>query len=152
MTHVEVSSVITARPEAIYAILADYRAGHQAILPKPYFSELVIEQGGQGAGTVLRVQMNVMGTRTHFHMVVSEPQPGRVLMETDEQAGVVTTFTVEPAAGDNQTRVTIASDFRASPGIKGLVERLLNPPIVRRIYRQELQLLADHIRESHPGA
>mgnify|MGYP001413434699 CR=1 FL=1 len=150
MTHVEVSAVIAARPEAIYAILSDYRAAHQAILPKPYFADLVIEQGGHGVGTVFRVRMDVMGTSTHFHMVVSEPQPGRVLMEADEQAGVVTTFTLEPVADDIQTRVTIASDFRPSPGIKGLAERLMNPPITRRIYRQELQLLADYLQQNKP--
>lgn len=150
MTHVEVSAVIAARPEAICAILSDYRAAHQAILPKPYFADLVIKQGGQGAGTVFRVRMDVMGTSTHFHMVVSEPQPGKVLMETDDEAWVATTFTLEPVTADAQTRVTITSDFRPSPGIRGLAERLLNPPITRRIYRQELRLLADYLQQNEP--
>ncbi|MBZ0307342.1 MAG: hypothetical protein K8I82_14845, partial [Anaerolineae bacterium] len=64
-------------------------------------------------------------------------------------AGIVTTFTVETVSGGEQSLVTIATDFRASPGIKGLLERLMNPPITRRIYRQELQLLADYVRQ-HP--
>ena len=34
----------------------------------------------------------------------------------------------------------------ASPGIGGVVERLLTPPIMRRIYRQELRQLAAYVR------
>ena len=48
--HVEVSDVIEAHAEKIYGILADYREGHPAILPKPYFTEVKVEQGGQGIG------------------------------------------------------------------------------------------------------
>lgn len=149
MIHVEASLTIAARAEVIYAVLVDYRGSHPAILPKPYFASMVVEEGGQGAGTVFRAQMDVMGTKTNLRMVVSEPQPGRVLMERDEAVGIVTTFTVEPVSGGEQSLVTIATDFRASPGIKGLLERLMNPPITRRIYRQELQLLADYVRQ-HP--
>ncbi|MCB9452140.1 MAG: SRPBCC family protein [Anaerolineaceae bacterium] len=148
MIHVEASQIISARPEAIYAIFTDYRVSHPAILPKPYFASLVVEEGGQGAGTVFRAQMDVMGTKTDLRMVVSEPQPGRVLREEDETAGIVTTFTVEPVSAE-ETRVTLATDFRSSPGLKGWIESLLNPLITRRIYRQELQLVADYVRQ-HP--
>ncbi len=47
MLHAEYSEVIYARPEAIYAILSDYQQGHPAILPRQYFTELAVEQGGQ---------------------------------------------------------------------------------------------------------
>jgi hypothetical protein len=55
LMRVQSSAVIPARPEAIYAVLADYREAHPAILPKPYFTELKVEEGGQGAGTVIHV-------------------------------------------------------------------------------------------------
>lgn len=143
--HVEASAVINARPEKIYGVLSDYRVGHPAILPKPYFTELTVEEGGQGAGTVMRVRMKVMGVEVAYHLVVSEPEPGRVLVETDEAAGVVTTFTVEPLNGGQQSRATIATDMRASHGLRGFMEKLMNPPVTRRIYRQELQNLAEYV-------
>jgi DNA-directed RNA polymerase subunit H (RpoH/RPB5) len=144
--HVEVSEVIEARPEEIYAILADYRVGHPAILPKPYFTDLVVKEGGQGAGTIVRVGMKVMGKAFAYQQVISEPDPGRVLMEEDAAAGVTTTFTVEPLDGSSRSRVTIATDAAVSPGATGWLERVFNPPVMRRIYQQELQQLAEYVR------
>ena len=145
--HAEASDIIDARPEAIYAVLSDYRVGHPAILPKPYFTDLIVEQGGQGAGTLIEVRMNVMGARQVYHETVSEPEPGRVLVEADRAAGVTTTFTIEPLNGGARSRVTIATDVRASPGFKGMLEKLFNPPVTRRIFRQELRQLADYMRQ-----
>lgn len=143
--HVEVSETINARPEQVYAILSDYHAGHRSILPKPYFTSMHVEQGGQGAGTVIRVSMNVYGAKRDYLITVSEPVPGRVLSETDPSAGVTTTFTVEPAGSGNQSHVTIATDSRPAPGIRGVLERLMNPYIMRRIYKEELKLLAQAV-------
>jgi uncharacterized protein YndB with AHSA1/START domain len=143
--HVEVSETINARPEQVYAVLSDYHAGHRSILPKPYFTSMHVEQGGQGAGTVVRVNMNVFGAKREYHITVSEPVPGRVLSETDPAAGVTTTFTVEPVGTGSQSRVTIATDSRAAGGIRGFLERLMNPSIMRRIYKEELKLLAEAV-------
>ena len=144
--HAESPAVIEARPEKVYAILADYRVSHPAILPKPYFTDLTVEQGGQGAGTVARAQMKVMGTKMTYHLIVSEPQPGRVLMEVDAAAGVTTTFTVDPFNGGQHSRVTIATDAATGPGLMGWLERLFNPLVMRRIYQKELKQLADYVR------
>lgn len=144
--HAEASQIIDTRPEEVYSILSDYHTGHLAILPKPYFAELTVEQGGQGAGTVIRVRMDVMGLERSYRLIVSEPEPGRVLIEADDEAGVVTTFTVDPTDGGKQSRVTIATDAKTSPGLTGFVERLVNPAITRRIYRAELNLLAEYVR------
>ena len=57
---------------------------------------MTVEKGGKGAGTVIRVLMNVLGVDRTYYMEVSEPEPGRVLAETDQDAGVTTTFTVKP--------------------------------------------------------
>jgi hypothetical protein len=145
--HSEASAVIDAQPEKIYGVFSDYHVGHPAILPKPYFTGLIIEQGGQGAGTIVRVEMNVMGARRAYRLSVTEPEPGRLLMETDPDAGVVTTFTVDPINGGQQSRVTIATDAKASPGIQGFFEKLITPPISRRIYNKELELLAAYVKE-----
>lgn len=145
LMRVQSSAVIPARPEAIYAVLADYREAHPAILPKPYFTELKVEEGGQGAGTVIHVRMKVFGIESEFHQIVSEPEPGRVLAETDLNTGLISTFTVEPLNGGGQSRVTITTEFNPRPGFMGFMERLFNPPIMRRIFNQELQNLADYV-------
>jgi len=139
------SKTINANPADVYAVMSDYRVGHPAVLPKPFFSTLVVVKGGQGAGTVIEVHMDVYGTKRVFHQVVTEPEPGRVLVETDEEAGVVTSFTVNPTENRNQSQVTISTESRLSPGVQGFVERLFNPMIIGRIYKQELELLDKYV-------
>ncbi len=145
--HVEVSDVIAARPEEVYAILADYRVSHPAILPKQYFTELTVEEGGKGAGTIVKVGMEVMGRAFAYRQVISEPEPGHVLSEADVTAGVTTTFTVDPLDGGSRSRVTIATDAAVSSGVAGWLERIFNPPMMRRIYKQELQQLAKYVQQ-----
>ena len=140
------SKIIHASPADVYAVMSDYRIGHPAVLPKPYFSRLIVLEGGQGAGTVIEVHMDVYGTKRVFHQVVSEPEPGRVLMETDSTAGVTTSFTVDPIHNGTQSHVTISTESRLSPGIQGFLERLLNPLIIGRIYKQELEQLDEYVR------
>lgn len=143
----QVSATIDTPPDLIYAILTDYREGHVAILPKKYFTGITVLEGGQGAGTLINVHMQVMGVEQELHLEVSEPEPGRVLVERDQSADVLTTFTVDPLEGGKRSRVTIATQAKASPGLRGLVEKLANPLIIRRIYRAELQELANYARE-----
>ena len=84
--HVKASRVIPAPPETVYAVLIDYEEGHRAILPKPYFVDMIIEKGGR-------------------------------------------------------CRVTIASEMRPPPGLRGFIERLalahprepLNEKVIGRI-------------------
>lgn len=143
---VEESAVIDAQPAAVYAVLADYRRHHPRILPPQYFTGLEVEQGGIGAGTVIRVGMRALGRAVAYRLTVSEPEPGRVLVEADRAAGVVTTFTVEPVDGGQRARVRIATAWAPKRGLRGLGERLLNPPVARRIYRQELRQLAAYLQ------
>lgn len=145
---VQAAHDIDARPEAIYSVLADYRVGHPAILPKAYFKDLHVESGGRGAGTAIRFTMRVLGTERTFHSVISEPAPGRVLVEQDDAAGVKTTFSVDPLDGGRRARVTITTETRTSRGFQGLMERLVSPPVLRGIYRQELAQLEAYIKET----
>lgn len=140
--YVEESAVIDAPPQRVYDILADYQEGHPSILPQQYFKRLDVLQGGRGEGTKIYVVMNALGTTAEYTMTVSEPQPGRVLQEEDQDAGVLTTFTVDPLDDGARSRVTIATEARTAPGLRGQLEKLITPPISRRIYRQELQQLA----------
>jgi hypothetical protein len=153
MIHTKYSAVIDAAPEAIYEVLSDYLVGHKAILPKPYFADMVVREGGRGAGTVIDVHMEVYGVKRSFlGMVVSEPQPGRVLAETVQETGEGSTFTLEPLADGRQTRVTIANNVKASPGLAGFMERLINPSITRRIFKKELENLAAYVKEQGKSA
>jgi uncharacterized protein YndB with AHSA1/START domain len=140
---VEVSREVDAPPHEVYRILSDYQTGHPRILPKPYFSSLVVEEGGVGEGTVILVEMQVMGIRQTLRMHVTEPEPGRVLKEEDRAAGTVTTFTVTPLDGGQRSHVTIATEWQAKGGLAGLAERLINPRVARGIYKKELEILAE---------
>lgn len=143
--HVEYTAEIEAEPDVIYGIFADYRTSHPAILPKQYFKALTVEQGGVGAGTVVSGTVRVYGMDYPFHLVVSEPEPGYLLVETDTNTQQVTKFILEPISG-GRTRVTIASDFPVSTGFAGFVERLTKPGVTRRIYQAELEQVAAYVR------
>lgn len=136
------SAVIDAPAEQLYDIIADYHQGHPAILPPRYFTDLAVVEGGQGVGTVVRVHMNVFGSKALFNLRVTKAEPGRLLVEEDGATGTVTTFSLEPL-DDDRTRVTIATEARTSPGLRGMLERVMIPSITRRIYREELQQLAE---------
>jgi hypothetical protein len=141
--HAHATNVIEAPPEIVYAVLANYNESHPAILPKHVFSDLVVEQGGIGDGTVVRVTMAAMGTKHELHVTVSEPEPGRIMVESDPETGLTTTFTVEPVEGGKCSQVTIAADATPSPGLKGWIERMVTP----RLIWDELHLLAKYVEE-----
>ena len=144
--HVEASYVIDAPAADLYAVITDYRVGHRAILPKPEFTDMIVEKGGQGAGTVLRVFLTSFGKNYVYHQIASEPEPGRVVKETEIETGQYTTFTFDPLNGGKQTRVTIASEFPYE-GIGGFMEKLLAPSFVNRLYLRELRNLADYVHQ-----
>lgn len=144
------SMVIDAQPEEIYPILADYRTEHLQIVNKKYFRSLEIESGGQGAGTVFQTHVRVGGVERAYHMVVSEPEPG-VLVETDTLSGLVTSFTIKPVQDGKQSNVEIATVWEGR-GVSGFFERLMSPPVMRRIYREELQQLADVVKSKRAAA
>ena len=139
---VVVAREMGAPAEAAYGLLADYREGHPSILPKPWFESLEVEEGGRGAGTRIRVRMKALGRRTELRMKVREPEPGRVLVEDDEENGVVTTFTVDPLPGGARCRVEFATVWRSKPGLAARLEGLVTRVLARRIYRAELEILA----------
>lgn len=135
------SALIPAPPQQLYAIIADYHHGHAKIIPRPPFVALTVEEGGTGAGTKLLVQIRVLGRLQSYRAAVTEPEPGRVLVETNEN-GYVTTFTVEPRAGGQQSFVTIATEPGGRGGLLGAVEGWLAARLLRPVYVRELEQLA----------
>ena len=145
--NVAVSATINAPATEVYPILADYRNHHPHILPKAYFTGLEVVEGGTGAGTVFQAGLKMMGQEQRFRMRVTEPEPGRVIAETDLDTDLVTKFIVEPR-GQAQSEVPIATTFQAGPGLKGWLERLVVPGYLRRVYRVELQQLDEYVRRA----
>ncbi len=142
---VKAAAILDARPEDVYATIADYHQGHPSILPKENLYDLQVEQGGIGAGTIIRFKSRVLGVERAFHHRVTEPEPGRVLVEQDVDPNaaqkVTTTFTVTPVEEGRKARVEIASLMQLSPGVQGWFERLIIPRVTEPIYRKELKLL-----------
>ncbi|MBE7471239.1 MAG: hypothetical protein DPW09_17095 [Anaerolineae bacterium] len=135
------SALINAPAEKVYAILADYRNGHPHILPRPPFVSLEVEEGGVGAGTRFRMQMRAFGKTQTAQAVVAEPEPGRVLVETIPEAGIVTTFIVTPAGDGQQAQTTFSTDLKAPRGLLAPLERWMTKRFLQQTYRRELQLL-----------
>ncbi len=142
---VKAESVLEARSEDVYATIADYHHGHPNILPKANLYDLQVEQGGYGAGTIHRFKSRVLGVEQSFYQRVSEPEPGKVLVEQDIDSvqNVATTFTVIPLEQGQKSHVEISTTMNASPGLRGLVERIIVSIVNPRIYRKELKLLEE---------
>jgi hypothetical protein len=139
------SALIDAPPKLVYDILADYRDGHPLILPKNYFVSLDVEKGGVGAGTIISFQMRIFGKMQTFRAAITEPQPGRVLLESDlEGTASTTSFIVDARDQNRSCEVTIATERMAErSGLLGALERFLAISFLQRIYRAELTLLSE---------
>ena len=131
----------------VYGVIADYHKGHPAILPKPPFIDLVVERGGTGAGTVFCARMKMLGKETSFRAEVSEPEPGRVLLENVLNQQMQTLFIVEPltasVGGDESCRTTFHTTSIV-PGVAGLIQKFIVPRLLLPAYHQELANLEAH--------
>jgi hypothetical protein len=78
-------------------------------------------------------------------MKVEEPQPGRVMTESDTTSSLMTTWTVTPE-GD-RSRVRIETRWDGARGMGGFFERLFAPPALRGIYNDELRRLDRYARQ-----
>ena len=138
--NISASAIIHAPASRVYAIIADYREGHPHIVPPKYFRNLVVEQGGTGAGTKIRFEMVLFGKVQKTGSVVSEPEPGRVLVESTVDGMAVTRFIVDAQEDGKTCRVTLDTDLKSMGFIGNALIRFL----FGRIYREELALLQAH--------
>jgi|SRR5215207_8608124 len=145
MTELQVAAerTIGAPAAKVYGVIADYKQHHPRILP-PAFSNFVVEQGGVGAGTVVRFTVKTAGRSRHFRVQVAEPEPGRILTESDAELSLVTQFSVNPNAGGS--RVRIKSTWQGAGGFGGLMERLFAPRVMRKLYEDELDRLDRYVQ------
>ena len=151
--YVKADAVLDARPEDVYAAIADYHHGHPNIIPKENFFGLQVEQGGYGAGTIHSFKFKALGVEKTFRQRVSEPEPGKVLVEQDIDTpqNTTTTFTVIPVEHGQKAHVEISTTMNPTPGLTGAVERLVVPMINACVYRKELKLLEAFARRNAPG-
>ena len=119
------------------------REHHPRFVP-PQFRDLTIESGGV-AGTVHSFTMTMGGRSTRYRVRVGEPEPGRVLIESDSTRRMLTTFTVDSVAS-GESLVRIETTWHTD-GVKGLVERVVAPRMLRRVYATELDLLDRYVRD-----
>jgi hypothetical protein len=137
---------LAAPADLVYHCLADYREHHrpEGFLPSAFTGFLLLE-GGVGAGTRASWSTTVGGQTRSMTAVITEPEPGRVLLETG--TGVTTTFTVTPAGASCDVRIDSVFD---EPGLGGLLLRLFIGRTLGPIYADELARLDAYAREHGP--
>src|SRR5215470_9242714 len=146
MARMQVSAerTVDAPADTVYRYIADMREHHPRFLP-PAFSDFQVESGGVGAGTVIRYKLTAGGRTREYRAKVAEPEPGRILTESDTGSSSVTTFTVSPQGAASVVR--ISSSWDGAGGIGGLFERMFAPRVLRDIFEDELKRLDAYARE-----
>ncbi|HEX4207367.1 MAG TPA: SRPBCC family protein [Ktedonobacteraceae bacterium] len=141
------SAVIEARPEELYRVLADYRNEHPRVIPAQFLHDLQVEEGGYGAGTIIRYRTRSFGVERPARARVSEPEPGRVLQETiTTSPHMITTFTLTPIDEGQRTRLQIATSWEPARNMREKLEQLLYPYVMSRMYHAELRLINHFMR------
>jgi hypothetical protein len=125
-------------------VLADYTTHHPRIMPPEHFSDLEVELGGIGDGTVFHITARVAGKRQRLHMRVTEPEPGSILRETNLDTGVVTEFSVS-GNGSGTTLVRMSSEWEAR-GVRGWIDRIVAPRLMHRLFAEQLDQLESYVR------
>jgi hypothetical protein len=146
---VSAERAVDAPAEVVYGCIADMREHHPRFLP-PAFSDFEVESGGLGEGTIVRFKVTAGGRARDYRMRVAEPEPGRVLTESDTNSSLVTTFTVTPQ--ESTSTVNITTTWEGATGVRSFFERLFAPAAMRRIYADELERLSSYARQrAAPG-
>ena len=138
---------IDAPADAVYAHLADMHQ-HSHFLP-PAFSDFQVVEGGVGAGSVTTFAVTAGGRTRTYRMNVTEPVPGRTLVESDANSSLVTTFNVEPQGAKSLVRIHTSWD--GAGGIGGFFEKTFAPGAMRRLYLDELNRLNAYALSQQPS-
>jgi len=103
-------------------------------------------RGGVGVGTLIQFSVRIAGRVSTRTQEVSEPEPGRVLVEWGDGEG--STFTVEPRG--ERAFVRIETTVQAG-GLEGLLLPLIAPRLLRPILADELERL-ERYAQAHLAA
>ena len=110
---VSAEGTVEAPADTVYRYIADMHEHHLRFLP-PAFSDFRVESGGVGAGTILRYKLTAGGRTREYRTKIAEPEPGRVLTESDTGSSAVTTFTVSPQGPASLGRSPAPGTVRAA--------------------------------------
>jgi Polyketide cyclase / dehydrase and lipid transport len=146
---VNAERTVSAPADQVFGYIRDMNV-HPKFLP-PAFSDFHVESGGVGTGTVT-FKVTAGGRTRDYRMTVDEPEPGRVLRESDNNSSLITKFTVTPQegagdAGGAASHVEISTSWQGAGGIGGFFERTFAPRAMKAIYEDELQRLDTYARE-----
>lgn len=97
-----------------------------------------------GAGTVVSFHLSAGRRERDYRMRVAEPEPGKILTESDTASSLVTTFTVTP--NGTGSRVRIDTRWQGAGGIGGFFERTFAPRVLQALYADELDRLDRYVR------
>ncbi|HEV2150345.1 MAG TPA: SRPBCC family protein [Longimicrobiaceae bacterium] len=142
---VAVTHRIAAPAEAVYGVFADYREAHPRIVPPSFFVGMSVEQGGYGAGTIVLVHGRFAGRTRTIRGVVTEPEPGRLLVESYPAERMVTSFRVLPEPGGTASLVTISTVMPRRWGPVGWIEERIVRRLLGRVFAEELELVAAYL-------
>lgn len=138
--YVKSERVVNAKPEEVYATLADYQEKRPLILT-PNFLDYKVEQGGRGNGTVVSYRFQAARRERPYHMLIHEVVKGSVITEQDTNSSLITTWTVSPQENGQRSRVRVTSEWEGGSGIGGFFERLFAPSGLNGIYTKMLAML-----------
>jgi uncharacterized protein YndB with AHSA1/START domain len=147
---VNAERTVNAPADQVFGYIRDMNV-HPKFLP-PAFSDFQVESGGVGTGTVT-FKVTAGGRTRDYRMTVDEPEPGRVLRESDNNSSLITKFTVTPreSAGAAASQVEISTSWQGAGGIGGFFERTFAPRAMKAIYEDELQRLDAYAQEHKNG-
>ena len=147
MAVIEVTAerTVNAPAEVVYGYIRDMHT-HPKFLP-PAFSDFHIESGGVGTGSVTRFKVTAGGRTREYHMTVDEPEPGRVLRESDQNSSLITKFIVDPAVA-GASLVQISTTWQGAGGIGGFFEKTFAPLGLRKIQAEVLENLKKQVEAS----
>jgi hypothetical protein len=124
--------IVRAPVERVLTALADYTGTRPRLLPEQ-FSDYRVESGGQGTGTRVHWRFAATSKRVRDQlMTVTQPGPD-MLVESDANSSMVTTWTVQPA-DTGVTTVWVHTTWNGAGGVGGFFERTFAPKGLRRVY------------------
>jgi polyketide cyclase/dehydrase/lipid transport protein len=134
---VEVERTLDAPMERVWALLRDYRVARPRVLTE-HFSDYVVQERGEGAGTVIEYRLRVGRHQGRHVIAVQEPVAGRMLRERDRSSALVCTWTLTPGGEGERTVLRLAVALR-DPQISGWLTRMRVRRAVRRLCAQLLE-------------
>src|ERR1700759_3852817 len=93
---VNAERTVSAPADQVFGYIRDMNV-HPKFLP-PAFSDFRVESHGVGTGTVTFKVTEGWRTRD-YRMAVDDPDPGRVLPESNNNSSLITKFSVTPREG-----------------------------------------------------